>query len=538
MFRSYLKTQSEPSHDNPLDMQIVWARMKVAKVRARGLSELREMIAPDQSYEIDVELASELFRYRTLAWMCFRINDLPTEILCEILRLVVYSTSQRNPMLAKFQFTWVCRHWRATALSDGYLWSQIIFTDRPPWARSIECFRRAENWALDIIIPLPPKSPGNPAEPAAITPARMTWLLDILLQKIATLQRVTISTDSIKTALSVIERFWTHGSAPTLEHFELHRFGQPHMFELPPEIETTFDGALPLCKGQTPRLKNIRLNGIPVNWEETTWSGDLYALDLRRFWIANCPSEARFRQMLSGGNLRSLHLTAAMPQYDEGSLGMWRDTQPIFLPRLREIVFGDLSVPYARKTFAVIHAPNLRMLALQLMDGDDYSPVFGMLAGRFPELRILALHEVGILRAPAAYKKWALFLQSIPKVFSLKVGRLDSAMVDTLVLKAETYIVDSDADLDPNRQPLPPLLPALQCVEFVGVRCSDVRNFVTWRRDQVHTPIAKAYVLAPPPEDPLTPEFVGELSPQVGLIIDPNIIQAEEADLRARALLG
>jgi hypothetical protein len=70
-------------------------------------------------------LADAVCKSRIFAARLFPVNELPSELLGEILALVVGdgTTSQRLIV------TWVCRRWRETAISQPRLWRYIRFND-------------------------------------------------------------------------------------------------------------------------------------------------------------------------------------------------------------------------------------------------------------------------------------------------------------------------------------------------------------------------------------------------------------------------
>ena len=75
--------------------------------------------------------------YRTRFPRIFRINDLPTEILTNIMRFVCWSAHDpRSSTRTRLHLTWVCRQWRAVMFDDHTLWNAIWFSDFPNYERS------------------------------------------------------------------------------------------------------------------------------------------------------------------------------------------------------------------------------------------------------------------------------------------------------------------------------------------------------------------------------------------------------------------
>ncbi|KAF8186719.1 hypothetical protein BJ912DRAFT_1143795 [Pholiota molesta] len=86
-----------------------------------------------------------------------RINDLPTEILCEIFARCVDQSSARvlmqpNTKIAPMLLCQVCATWRAMALSIPPLWSHIRFSlpinwhYKQPFTWDQEMFTRRLEW--------------------------------------------------------------------------------------------------------------------------------------------------------------------------------------------------------------------------------------------------------------------------------------------------------------------------------------------------------------------------------------------------------
>src|SRR6202030_2282743 len=101
-------------------------------------------LAPTINDGLEVTYTELRVKRDMVYWRIFRINELPTEILANIFRYVVWS-SPKPHVGVKFRLwiTWVCRHWRRIAISDFTLWNAIWIRDVPPHEQSLTWFERA-----------------------------------------------------------------------------------------------------------------------------------------------------------------------------------------------------------------------------------------------------------------------------------------------------------------------------------------------------------------------------------------------------------
>jgi len=151
----------------------------------RNLEATQSRSAPAHNPEIERALFFSRIHYKVRFWRTFRLNDLPTEIITNIFRYVVWSSiNPSEDINGRLWLTWTCRHWRAVALEDSTLWSGIWFRDLPPFERSFTWINRAGVTPLDIRI--------NDQEGHQFNDREMGVLLDKLFTKLPYIRMLII----------------------------------------------------------------------------------------------------------------------------------------------------------------------------------------------------------------------------------------------------------------------------------------------------------------------------------------------------------
>ncbi|KAG6844763.1 hypothetical protein H0H87_003986 [Tephrocybe sp. NHM501043] len=148
-----------------------------------------------------------------------------------------------------------------------------------------------------------------------------------------------------------------------------------------------------------PRLRNLTLRGVHADWSAlaTILSQSdfgLDSLDLSSHCMDVRPTSCEYRQLLSQcPNLTKLVVDGSGPQIiDEGVDNSLTDkeTQPILLPRLRDITIGYRSVHEGRAVLEAMDAPNVGDLTL--VDGTHPGDVDDVDAG--PLLAYIATSNI------------------------------------------------------------------------------------------------------------------------------------------------
>ncbi|KZT75040.1 hypothetical protein DAEQUDRAFT_18240 [Daedalea quercina L-15889] len=528
VFRRYLQCQPEPTE--VMEYGRIRARVKCVRARIRDLNILRKQIEPRQSSYIDADLAKVLFRRKVLAWHMFLINQLPVELLVEIFRYVVLGTHvMRGEDTQKLRLTWVCRHFREVALADGVLWSRIVFTDPPPWTRSLTFFSRTGEAPIDLCV----NDITFPNIPA-LDRYQVAALVERFLTKARNIRSIVFSLTDWVCPWFVL-RFLSEVPMPRLEYFQLDRSWEPYLWS-PAQFRNPVGWeSVALCAGAAPNLQKLFLNGISVNWD-TVHTAKLRALDIRRLAPEASPTLQQFRALLQAPNLMKIYLHSAVPQFPEGQ----HLPEPIHMRNLRELRLGDMNCVSVQNILRSIHAPDIRILALYHMLGEDYTPLFELLTGRFPKVQVLTASALQIENNDVAKRHAIRWFDSMPDLRVLKAESLPNAVLFSCLLDDPWKHRDRDhpymrgppdpSDIDKMNT----LLPDLHTLVVDKVTAADLMWF-TKERDMDGHPFSLVTV----PEQiwkqwtPLQQSALAFLDKRLQLIFNhPHNVTKEEADIR------
>ncbi|KAJ6575461.1 hypothetical protein B0H19DRAFT_1128789 [Mycena capillaripes] len=369
----------EPHPFTPQEMQAVRLDGLRYLVIVRQIEQVQRDIHPRLlPEEVRAQLQFARQSYRLRYFRIFRINDLPTEIISNMLRFAIWD-SMKRPVDARLRVTWTCRRWREIALNDSTLWNAIWFRGSGAKIdRAWTWFERARQAPLDIRIDGHPsgdnsdnESEKNPDEPC-MTPPDMREMLLRLFTKFSAIRILIIVVDDWESAVTVLDLLRTRGPSgvPVLERFELHRgvmkiedrktIPWPHLDPRP-----FLGGAV------APSLAYLALSGISIDWS-TSIVENLTTFDIRRFPQSHSPDAARFREILMNcPRLQKLAMDGAGPRFEENTEGI----VPVDLPYLRTLVTADFSRPYAMFLFSQFSAPGVNDLTLMNFCGDNYLPL-------------------------------------------------------------------------------------------------------------------------------------------------------------------
>ncbi|KAJ7706021.1 hypothetical protein B0H17DRAFT_1001497 [Mycena rosella] len=403
---------------------------------ARQIEEVQRDIHPRK---LPAEVAAQLIfakqSYMIRYFRTFRVNDLPTEIISNILRFVVWDQMKR-PVDARLRVTWTCRRWRDIALADSTLWNAIWFRgagfgiDRA-WA----WFDRARQAPLDIRIDADPSGDDDDSssvidlsDEPTMSPNDMRQMLMRLFTKLSTIRMLIVVVDDWKSALTVLEFLLTCGPAgvPTLQRFELHRGGTKNedrkSLTWPTLVAQPFLGG-----AVAPSLAYLSLNGVPIDWNQSILE-NLTTFDIRRLPASHSPTAARFREVLRNcPRLQKLSMDGAGPRFEESP----EEMQPVPLPYLRTLVIADFTRPYAMFLFSQFTAPAVNDLTLMNLCGDDYIPLFLQLTSAFPKVRLLTAYSIQFNVSPLGMHAMTSFLESMPLLAYLRVANVANQFFGT-----------------------------------------------------------------------------------------------------------
>ncbi|KAJ7678240.1 hypothetical protein DFH06DRAFT_1291500 [Mycena polygramma] len=411
----------------------------------------------------------------------FRVNDLPTEIISNILRLVVWD-SMKRPVDARLRVTWTCRRWREIALSDATLWNAIWFRgsgariDRA-WA----WFERARQSPLDVRIDGDPSTDADDeaeidSDLPLITAAAMGEMLVRLLTKLPTIRMLIVVVEDWESALTVLDLLTAKGPSgvPVLKRFELHRGGlrteDRKTLAWPGIMSQPFLGG-----AVAPSLEYLSLNGVPIDWSKSVLR-NLVTLDIRRLPALYSPDASRFREILNNcPRLNKLTMDGAGPVFEERSL---QDIVPVHLPYLRTLVVADFSWPYLMFLFSQFSAPDVNDLTLMNLCGDDYLPVFIKITSAFPKVRLLTAYSIQFNVSPAGLSAMTGWLDSMPLLTYLRVANVANQFFGIFF---RSHAV---------RTPVAPRLATVDCQSI------EPAILVQWAKDRAEfgTPLQKIYI--------------------------------------------
>ncbi|KAJ3770088.1 hypothetical protein FB446DRAFT_621015, partial [Lentinula raphanica] len=318
-----------------------------------------------------------------LYWRTFPLHDLPTEILSEILRFVIWSApSRRIGFRSQLQLTWVSKSLRDAVISDAILWSTIPFCDAPPFTRSLTFVERSGTSVLDFRI-----------EPVRkITDGQLCALLEALTPNLHRVRALVVRFE--KSELLVVLN-WLRDRAQIskipfkIERLDIHQIGNPQSFD--PVNHTV--SLYPLLGGRNDsRLRSLTVNGVDIDWVNPPLFDKLTTLHLRRLPLS--PSHPLFYRILARStNLTTLSLDAISSVGDPTA----NDHPIVEFGQLYTLSLANLTAPHAKNVISYFAAPSLKHLSIVDFKGADYGPFFEFMIGRFQEVELLTLRRIDYL---------------------------------------------------------------------------------------------------------------------------------------------
>ncbi|KAJ7897058.1 hypothetical protein B0H14DRAFT_2676786, partial [Mycena olivaceomarginata] len=394
-----------------------WEREQVRLEGLRYLQVQRDIYPRTLPEETQHQLVFARESYMLRYFRLFRINDLPTEIISNILRF--------RPVEARLRVTEI-------ALNDSTLWNAVWFRGSGPRTdRAWAWLDRARQAPLDVRIDGDTQDEGVDdaselssifdlsAEPS-MSAADMRPMLLRLFTKLAAIRMLIIVVDDWKSALSVLELLGILGppcGVPLLQRFEVHRGGlrneERKTVVWPNLISQPFIGGI-----VPPSLDYLSLNGVPIDWGRSVVQ-NLTTFDIRRLPASHSPTAARFREILAScPRLQKLSLDGAGPIFEDQS------TVPVDLPHLRTLVVADFAVKYVMFLFSQFSAPDVNDLTLMNLCGDNYLPLFLQLTSVFTKIRLLTCYSIQFDVSPLGLASMTRWLDSMPLLTYLRVANV------------------------------------------------------------------------------------------------------------------
>ncbi|KAF7318828.1 F-box domain-containing protein [Mycena chlorophos] len=408
--------------------------------------------------------------YQIRFFRLFRVNDLPTEVLTNIIRLAVWD-SPRTPVVARMNITWACKRWREVALNDATLWTAIWFRPQPAqMERALAYLDRAKDAPVDIRF-----SAYDEADTSVkVAGDNFREALTRIMDKRLTIRHLLVMIDTWEHVFIVLDVLSTLGrlGMPRLERFEFYRgmtLEDKNALQWPQvDLQPLLGG------GPAPRLTYLGLNGIPIDWTRSILE-NLTTFVLCRLPQSYMPDLARFREILSAcPRLIKLTLDGAGPRFDENADKMALD--PIDLPHLRTLLLCDLTRSYALFVLSTFTAQNVNELTLMNLYGEDFSDVCGAMTGMFPQTQILTVYSLQFEPHGSGVPTMTRWLESMPRLAYLRVAN-QTPFFFGLFLRQQN-----------------PAAPLLKTVDCSAVEPLDI--FVKWAeaRVRLNVPLERIYL--------------------------------------------
>jgi F-box-like len=452
--------------------------------KIRDLEAEQTQLIPKKSPRLEQALFMARLDYRVRFSRIFRINDMPPEVLTNIFRYVIWSAvSPDHGVRWRLWVTWVCRHWRETALSDPMLWNAIWFRDLPNFERSFAWLERSADAPLDIRI--------NDTKENPIPLSAMHNLLQRLLGKISNIRIFIVVLQEWDPILVVLHAFRVvreENLPMILERFEMHRSGSPYV-QIGAGYEPSFyRKPIPLFGGATvPSFNYLSLNGLHIDWANSVLT-NLTTLDIRRIPLDKAPTLNQFRALLGGSPaLRKLFLDGAGPGWS--NVVSLRETKPVHIPSLRILILGDFSQSYALYVCSQIFVPNVLDLTLMNFVGEDYSKLYELLKSNMPLVKILTLYNIDFTPGPRSSISIIKWLESMPLITYFRIGNVKPQFLELFLYNYKTMRSLAEAQTSSPHIPCP----KLAFLEFEAVQTNVIIRWAHIRK-QLGSPLRKIYL--------------------------------------------
>ncbi|KAL0569496.1 hypothetical protein V5O48_012464 [Marasmius crinis-equi] len=443
---------------------------------------------PEMDQQLEQILWLKRLEYRIKYFRIFPINDLPNEIISNILRFVIWSAP--NPTLGiqwRLQITWVCKQWRHAAISDPTIWNAVWFRDAPPFTRSLTWVERAGSAQLDLRI--------NDNDGRTYTDNDIKPLLVELQPKLSNIRMLILlfeNWEPIFALLKWLEEAGRSGVEFNIERFELHRTGSPYIWPGMHFDPVGYGDALfTLFGGQkVPSLSYFTVNGVHLDWNKSVLE-NLTTLDLRRMPVTLCPSLHRFRELLRlSPRLEKLSLDGAGPS---GTPNPKHGLPVIECNHLKTLVVANFTVQYIHSIISHFNAPKLLDLTFMNLFQADYGPLYEYVTSRFPTVKLLTLYTIELL--PSAVNPFVRWLNSMPNLTYLRAAALPPNVLGCFLYEPENLVrhpLLKDQELasrmqirpDPSRSPTANRRRRLPKAEDAKIVCPSLRVIECQRMEE------------------------------------------------------
>ncbi|QRW12437.1 F-box-like protein [Ceratobasidium sp. AG-Ba] len=442
-----------------------------------------------------------------------RIQSLPTEVLAHVFEFGTASPENESgqddfPFLVSL----VCRAWHTLALATPTLWNTLVIADSdlPPVQKLKTHLTRSKSAPLNLYLDF-----STRAEPDRVE--QVMKLLVPQLERWRHLVIVVPAFDVMYTAVQMIADAFLSSQAGAGRLEVLRLYGPPEFDPSQPEPRD-LPAPIPLASthNSTPRLRDVVLCGIPVDWSTfLPTTSTLERLQLSLHSGSRRPLFAHFARLItSSPNLHTLILNASGPALPASP----HETTRVQLDHLRSLTLDCFDPEYVESLLKRISTPALETLALADAVGES-SRVFEVLAagrsgtgvvrtdsiGRsfihshththtqsnlpssssstsidsesssssvFPRLTTLKISSVEC--TPASFRQ---LVRGLPNLTNVKLDARDAdpTILDTM---AESDESDTESDVVDEMERI---CPQLQTVTCTGVPGSSIKEFVEKR---------------------------------------------------------
>lgn len=306
------------------------------------------------------------------------ISRLPPEILTSIFIHCTRSHHKNRPGVPDWvNISYVCRHWRDTALNCSALWSSL-FVSSPHWTD--ELLARSKTVPLKVCV-----DSGYPKQ------SRELHLLERVAPQANRIQNLCLRLTR-QEAERILSLFYL--PAPLLQSLQISVERSNYLGE-PALVPAA------LFNGYTPALRKLELINYAFPLTSSVFCG-LTSLRLRDLGTSFQPTLAELKVALGRmQRLLHLHLENALPSARGDSVGQFSEhSEKLSFPRLSRlsIVAPFTTVVMLLSCFDIPLKTEVRLRCCYEADSGDHTPIYPLLAKRFIASKDQAFAFVPIIR--------------------------------------------------------------------------------------------------------------------------------------------
>ncbi|KAK0201729.1 hypothetical protein DFS33DRAFT_1015103 [Desarmillaria ectypa] len=409
----------------------------------------------------------------------------------------------------------VCRRWREVAVEEPSLWTTLAFSYNTPIEKSKFWIERSKGLPLDIVIDCTTpdgweESEGHGDEdededeamydvqdsssaqavadasdhaqaPPCLSKDDLAAIFDLLLPHVERWRLLEVSVSEYESIYTVMKRLAVCPGAPMLEALQLYHYEDCEDYDV--FRPTEFREPLLLFQGNIPKLKDLALWGVHIDWDASlSFLRDLRDIELAYHANDVRPSLETFARFVhTSPELHTLSLCLSGPAVPSDQWG----TDLISIPSLNDLVLAHHEPEYIRSLLPILSVPNVQHLALDF-DSADYTEFVKILlqpqAGQKKSL-LEGLEHLKIGGLPCDSQHQAALLSQLGNLRSINLnafGEEEEQLFDALL--------DSACGTKASGQKV--LCPNLHTVTTTGISGKKMRTFVEARK-RADAPISK-----------------------------------------------